>query len=216
MRLTMGLSKSEHLLGHLRVNGDGKGLQGAGEEGTRGPGDRVVLVRRARQLGLGVGGVAAVTVAAAHSAAGVEEELIGGRGDATEDLVYEVGLPVTSEVAVVLGVDLSLHTGDRASEGGADRVRVVRFTVAGEGVHQLRLEHLMDVAAVEVLDDGVGAAVAGERVLLMYLTPVGTAQSRSPAGGEVVVACGVVGARVDGRVTEGVDVGREVGKAGEA
>ena len=47
----MGLSKSEHLLGHLRVNGDGKGLQGAGEEGTRGPRDRGILVGRAGHEG---------------------------------------------------------------------------------------------------------------------------------------------------------------------
>ena len=133
-----------------------------------------------------------MTIATAHSAAGVEEELIGGRGDATEDLVYEVGLPVTSEVAVVLGVDLGLHTRDRASEGGADRVRVVRLAVAGEGAHQLRLEHLVDVAAVEVLDGGVGAAVARERVLLMYLAPVADDLPSAPVAWPKIFAKSVI------------------------
>ena len=157
-----------------------------------------------------------MTIAAAHRAARVEEELKSRGRDAAEDFMYEVSLPVTTEVAVVLGVDHRPHARDRSAEGGADRTRVVWLAIAGEGVNQLRLEHLVDIAAVEVLDGGVGAAVAGEGVFLPHLAPVGTAEGLGPTGGEVVVARGVVGARVDGRVPVGVDIGREVGHAGEA
>ena len=127
--------------------------------------------------------------------------------------MYEVRLSVTAEVVVILGVGHGLHAGDRTGEGGANRVRVVWLAVAGEGVHQLLREHVVGVAAVKVFDGGVGPAVVSERVLLWYLAPVGAAESLDPACGEVVVARGVVRARVDGRITKGVNIGGKVGKA---
>ena len=67
---------------------------------------------------------------------------------------------VTNDQGLTVGVDLRPHARDRTAEGGADRTRVVWLAVAGEGVNQLRLEHLVDVATVKVLDGGIGSAVA--------------------------------------------------------